>query len=550
MTTYFWIWIIVWSFFSGLTARAAATNEWAVKLRQAVRLPQVAFNFEPNFNRLTGVVAEEEVVDPVMEIERLNLTLGEKIEDAPLRLRLFRLALLTGDTIQIALRRTEALAACQAWAAAAPTHADALVGLGRILWLTGDESAAEPLLRRAVELQPSNWAGWVALGEVLGSRSLSVFTGWGDHAPPNAMGLYFSGQLKPAGDPIKARALFDEAVRCEERAVAAVPLDPKARIARLPFLLDQGMRRRVLADPKRLGERQEAVARKHQAEAAPEVEAVLKGIPGDHRLLGLSIYLRVLPELAEAGVGWNGGSTGGRAVDALTLSTRTWLEERLNRLEKLSPPNPPPPSSAAKGISAAGAAELLAIFRYSLYGDSVAAERWARQALGLDPTRRGAFEVVTAGLVREQRWQKLEEFCRLRLRVRDDPTTRLVLAKAQFSQSKKEDALQTLSEANEKYPSDRLLLAALCSARLALNVNVDEAAFAARLSRLFPDPANALDETDANHAVLLAALVSQALDGEVTIPKQVLRSALSANPADDYALTVLELIRLAPVSSK
>ena len=210
-----------------MTAPAAATNEWAVKLRQAVRLPQIGFNFELNFNRLTGVVADEEVVDPVVEIERLNLARGGKIEDVPIQFRLFRLALLTGDTNQIATRRTEALAAWQAGAAAAPTNADALVGLGRILWLTGDEAAAEPLLRRAVE-----------------------------------------------------------------------------------------------------------------------------------------------------------------------------------------------------------------------------------------------------------------------------------------------------------------------------------AAFAARLSRLFPDPANALDETDANHAVLLAALVSQALDGEVTIPKQVLRSALSANPADDYALTVLELIRMAPVESK
>ena len=67
-----------------MTAPAAATNEWAVKLRQAVRLPQVGFNFEPNFNRLTGVVADEEVVDPVVEIERLNLARGGKIEDVPI----------------------------------------------------------------------------------------------------------------------------------------------------------------------------------------------------------------------------------------------------------------------------------------------------------------------------------------------------------------------------------------------------------------------------------------------------------------------------------
>lgn len=534
----------------GARSLSAATNGWAETLRQAVRLPQVAFNFEPNFGRNAGVTAEDEVVDAAAELVRLERALpGKLAEDAPIRLSQFRLAQLTGDTNSISRQRVALLDTYRLWSQRAPSNADALIGWGRALWLTGDEASAELPLRRAVELQPQRWDGWIALAEVLGSRSLAVFTGWGDHVPPNAMGEYFSGRLKPAGDALKARALLTEAVRCEERVVTLAPGEPSARAARLPFLLDLGMRQRVLADPQRPEARQDAVARRHQAEAAPEVEAVLKLKPDDHRLLGLSIYLRVLPELAEAGVGWNGAPDGRRAVDVLAPDTRKWLEARLAMLEKLSRPD------AGAGLSGtnhsvAGAAEMVAVFRHSLFSDGRTARRWARQALELEPGRRVAFEVVTAALVQELNWVELESFSRQRLLVRDEPTVRLVLAKAQFNQGKKEAALKTLAEAGEKYPADRLLLAAWCSARLAVKATEGETEFGVRLARVFPDPANAVDETDANHSVLIAALISQALEGEQDTSKRVLRSMITRNLADDYARTILELLRISPTERK
>ncbi len=515
---------------------AATTNALAAKLRTLVRLPQVSFNLEPTFGRNSGITAEEDVADPAGELARVTPTLTGKPTEAAERLRLYRLAMNVGDTNAL-VHRQEALAGYRAWTNTAGADVAVRLGMAKALWLSGEEVAAEAQLREITDRQPGNWEAWVLLGDVLGTRSLALFTGWGDEAPPNAMGAYVVGRLKPKGDAKAAAALFEEAGRCQEKALQAAPDEPRVWAARLPFFLDREMRRRVLANPPTPGERQAAVSLLNQAAAAPEVEAALKKLPDDYRLQGLAIYVRILPELAEARVRLGINPDGRRAIDSLRSDTRTWVHERMDRLEALV-------TNSVPGITSdprrrAGAAELAASYQYVLMGNGPAAVRLARRALELDPSRRRAFELVIAGVVNERRWSDLETMCTQRIQSHDSPLSRLLLAKALYNGDRREASFAALSEAVQKFPQDRLLQAAWLAARVAVPGAPEDPRMSARLHQMFPDPANTPDDTDANRSVVLSAIIAQAMEGELAMPKKVLRSLLGADPDDDYARSVL-----------
>lgn len=522
------------------SAANTATNAVAMKFRAAVRLPQVAFNLEPQFGRNWGVTAEEDIADPQAELIQLSAGLKNVPSEAPLRLRLHRLALLVGDTNALA-HRDAAIAGFRTLAQANPADPIPAVGLARILWQAGQDDAAEVLLRTITEKFPQHWPAWILLGETLASRSLKVFTEWGTNAPPNPLAAYVAGVLKPQGDAQAARSLFDESIQCLDKAAKLAPEDPKMWAARLPFLLDREMRRRVLADPAAPQDRQAAVSLVNQAAAAPDVEAVLARLPDDYRLLGLSIYLRILPELAEARVRLGINQDGSRAVDSLRSNTRAWVRERQARLESLATNDVA--GAATSPSRRAGAAEMAAAYQYVLWANASAAERLARLSLELDPSRQRAMELVVAGLVNTRRWSELESLCEQRLRAFDSPLPRLLLAKAQFNAGRKEAALTSLAAASEKFPQHRLLLAGLLAARLAVPGTPEDPNMINRLRQLFPDPANSPDDTDANHSVVISALISQALDGQFATAKRVLRSLVIADPSDDYASVILDLVR-------
>lgn len=514
------------------TAAEASTNALAAQLRERVRLPQVSFNLEPNFGRSWGVTADEDVGDPAAELLRVTPTLTGKPTEAGERLRLYRLALIAGDTNAVT-HRAAALAGYRAWTNSASADLAARIGMARALSLSGDDVNAEVQLRELSRTHPESWEVWVLLGDVLSSRSLAIFTGWGTEAPPNAMGAYVMGSLKPKGDAKAAAAVFEEAGRCEATALKLAPQEPRMWAARIPFFLDREMRRRVLENPATPAERQAAVSLLNQAAAAPEVEAALKVLPDDYRLQGLAIYVRILPELAEARVRLGVNPDGRRPIDSLRFDTRAWVRERMTRMEALiSNPSLTPSRQA-------GAAEMAASYQYVLMGNGVEATRLARRAVALDPSRRKAFELVIAGVVNEKRWDDLESMSRERILSHDNPLARLLLAKAHFVAGRKDIALKSLNEAVAIYPQDRLLQAGWLAARVAVPGAPEDAAMSARLHQMFPDPANTPDETDANHSVVLSAVIAQAIEGETAMPKKVLRSLLGADPDDDYARSVL-----------
>lgn len=515
---------------------AEDTNALAGRLRALVRLPQVAFDLEPRFGRTWGITADEDVGDPAAALARATPGKPGTFEDATERLRLYRWALRAGDTNAVA-HRDAALAGFRAATNTPGREVSARIGLARTWSLAGDPASAIPVLREVVGAHADNWEAWGLLGDALGQRSLTVFTDWGDAAPANAMGAYVLGRLKPRGDAAAARALFDEAGRCLETAVKLAPDEPVQWATRLPFFLDREMRRRVLSDPSTPSERQAAVSLVHQATAAPEVEEALKHLPDDHRLQGLAIYLHILPELAAARVRLGMGEDGRRAVDSLRSETRGWVRERLERLKALAE------RPGVEPRRQAGAAEMAGAYEYLLFANGAEATRLARRSLTLDPSRRQAFELVVAGVVSAGRWSELEAFCKERLGVQDGPLPRLLLAKARFNAGRREASLTALTEAVERFPQDRLLLAAWLAARLSVPGQPEDPRMSARLAQMFPDPLRIPDDTDASRSVMLSAIIGQCLEGQTDVPKRLLRGLLVTDPDNDYARSILLELR-------
>jgi tetratricopeptide (TPR) repeat protein len=96
----------------------------------------------------------------------------------------------TAETLTYAKRWEDAIAAWDALIAADAKDADAVLGKARVYNYSSREEQAEPLYRRALEIEPENYQAQVELADIVGRRG-----NW-----PEAVTLYRSALAKNAGD--------------------------------------------------------------------------------------------------------------------------------------------------------------------------------------------------------------------------------------------------------------------------------------------------------------------------------------------------------------
>jgi len=526
---------------SGGVGFGAADGTAAGKLRAAVRLPTVALGFKFGFSQSQSWHGDDEVVDPLMEVQRLRKELKGAATDAPLLLRIAEVAGQTGDAGLKQEADEAAVSGYQRWLETDRADIGIRAGLASALRQAGRLDESEVILKSADGMGPGQadvLREWASLHEV------RAWLTWNQGTNLGLAAVVSGGPRPPTAVVEAARRHLVQAREALDRAIELRPDDARlwarrAQTSSLQAVMEEGARE---AKP---GEDQGRAwfAMFFPTNALPDLQAALRLRPSDPRLIAANVYHECMATAASLATEADSGEEPRELLRFLGASARERVLELMDRLERLG-------QSDDRRV-AASALENLAPLRILITGNMEQAGSAALRAFRLDPARGQAFDLALGDMVnrKEPDWAAAEELVGARLKVRRDERLLLVLAKTQDGRGNVEPALGTIREALRDSPgSPALLLAEFCL-RLKLGEFPEKSdpSPAIRVVREAIDREKSLEEQRALVRMYFLTLVAtSALGGDLEMARPKLREYLAQNPTDDYAQELDRLIRALP----
>jgi tetratricopeptide (TPR) repeat protein len=506
------------------SARGAANEQMATRLRQAVRLVPVNLQMGFRFDFTGALDMQDELRPPAEEIARVRQELTGEPSDAPKQLRLARLYSNLGDTNSAKASVDKALELARRRVALQPDDGLALAILGEALSRADKDDEAEAALREATRKSPSRWETWVRLGTMLDARSQAALGGDDPQRPTDWMRV-LQGHLPGSAAMEKSRRLSEEAGACFDRAVELAPKEAEAFTARVSHRFARNVIDLAMRQAKgELRPEQLTPFSILATNAIPDLEAAARLAPRDYRLRMVLFWATVTQ-------GFPPGAAPREGLDfaGLPEPVQRAARDQLAAIERIG--------DDADPLVAGGALTTLGALRLTMLQDAEGARKALRRAVALAPKRTEAWEMLIASFVQGEQWADLEPASREWLRVRDDPRGRLILAKALANQNRPERAEEALKEALEKFADDFDLRLSLVAVRLMRSRNGEEA-------RGIVEAINALGEVlkrkpDEEQQRLGAYFITTwsiaaALAGHVDEARQQIAGLRKALPDDGY----------------
>lgn len=509
--------------------RGAVPDALRDRLQRAVEMPRVdltaGFVFSPD-----TLMAEEDVPDPEGAVKRLRVKLTGGNTDAPMQLKIARLARQQQDVSGSQRALGQAVTLFRNRLAQQPGDIAARIGLADALSEQDELSESEQLLRGVLRDTGQEASAWSLLGRVLEKQSSKIL------APFLLPSKGTPARLTPEVLE-RSRRAWDEARRCFDQAVASAPKDPRPRAQRARHLSSAASRSLLLdtlmgreLDPAELS------YSSFTSNAIPDLVAASALAPRDYRLQAAVAFFTVYAHLNHGGAGRESGEWG---WEDLPAEIRERTRSRMLVLESLGEDGDP-------GV-AAGALESLALIKVVLLHElNAATANIARRAARMDPSRTMAWDLVIAALTASERFDELQSILEDRLRIKADPKTQFILAKVLAKRERWEESEQRLTQGLEGFPNHPLLrlgYACLLARRGDNDVILDAARSqletTTKLLINLKDP-----EEHANlalHTGVTTAIVF-AMDGEVEEARKFLKAVKSADRDSEYLRKVLALL--------
>jgi tetratricopeptide (TPR) repeat protein len=374
-----------------------------------------------------GYTEEElaEIRKPLLhaELSEVQKALKAQPGDADRWNRLSELFGLLGEAEKEKAAATKAVDLFRQLLEKSPRDPRLLTGLGTALERAGSLAEAEEALRRATDLGPGEWRGWLALGVLLGQKvHPMILEGIPDREGETKEQKYERVRGRPdAAERIaRAKRCMEEANAAYDRAVSAAPAgeaDPLGRRGKFRTETLSHFRAivRWLEDPKP-GSSELSYDRTYLEEvpqASADLEEAARRRPDDFFAIAATVSMQLQAVVTEG--------TGGAAPSTSSIeSRRQHLREAVPRLEK---------NAADAGPTiAARALELLAGIHFYLQ-DLGAAEECARAAVAADPARERARLLLLTLLKTQDRSRDAVAVLRDSLKVQDSSRTHFLIAK-------------------------------------------------------------------------------------------------------------------------
>ncbi len=523
-----------------LTATRFAPAADKDKLRKELRYPTVKcmIGFAVNADGVvigsdSGIDTDEETPDVRAEVDALQNEMTGDDEDAGRYAELSKLYARAKEVGRSKEACTQAIALYRRQAESDPSNGRALTPLGELLVVSDQEDEGEKVLRRALQVAPGEWQGWVTLGQVLGLRAVRVLIG--KEAAADSKDLVSSLLRTPSAKLASLRGrelalqLVDEASSCYDRAVALAPREPRPYLARAAGrLLRFLVRRRALhqSDPA-VSQFEDWVA--SMMEALPDLKEVVQLDPTDYRALGMVAFI----ELTSASAAQK-DKLAGPDLPPLPESTRQSLRHMLKKLEKMA-------QSSDRRV-AAGAEEVSGFLLLMGLKKHCAAEAHLRRSLRLNPSPEHAWDLLCAAANGPHATPDgFLAICQDRLKHKNTAKGHLLLAQAyQHSQPKKfEPEVRAALKLEPDYYLANLTLAVLLLERADDAAALAEASqVLARLGKICGKGMSREQWCDCT----ITWVICEGLKGNVSEAKQVIRCVLYNDPTNERAQSVLDAL--------
>lgn len=463
-------------------ATAAVPASGTERLQQLARLPQLSFTLGLTFTATGGFELLGGTQDPARAIEALRQRLAGNPADALQYARLGRL-LATLNENELAQRAYAQAAELHEQQATADSRDPVrLVGYADVLREQGKPEAAGRLLRRAVEVAPTNGLAHGALARFLAWSALKTAAG-----PAGAAELFLSpAPFHP--DPAllaEARRLMDEARAAADRGVALGPQESgafsnRAVVASLRRILDVVTASTDAAEAESAGKTVAINRAIFHPAVVPDLWTAARLAGSDPDAWGCAAMCELLAEAFQRGLQQADALFTGQFWPLMPEPTRQRVREAITRLETIG--------DTAEPAAAASALTFLGTLQFFVLRDTTGGEASLRRATAVDPGFPGGWEALAFGLVFSKRFEALLEICQARLKHADNLRNRVLLAKALEKNHQPAAMLAELERAQQRNPDALLANLALGAAWLKTAATETERAralpFLARASQL------------------------------------------------------------------
>ena len=430
------------------------------RLQQLARLPQLSFSLGLSFTATGGFELLAGAQDPARALEALRQQLAANPGDASLYVRLGRL-LATLNENELSRRAYAQAVELYAQQGAADGRDPArLVGYAEALRDQGKPDEAGRLLRRAVEVAPTNGLAHGALARFLAWSALKTAAG-----PAGSAELFLNpARFRPEAALVElARRLMDEAQVAADRGVALDPREPavfssRAVVTSLRRVLGVLTAATDAADVDAAGKTIEINRAIFQREALPDLWTAARLAGDDPNAWGCAAMCELLAEAFQRGLQNADALLTGEFWPLMPETTRQRVREAITRLGTIG--------DSAEPVAAASALTLLGTLQFFVLRDTTGGEASLRRATAVDPGFPGGWEALTFGLVFSKRFEALIEVCQARLRHADNLRNRVLLAKALEKHHQPATMLAELERAQQRNPDALLANLALGAAWL------------------------------------------------------------------------------------
>lgn len=447
--------IAVW-FLLIISAPAATPELGKSKLRRLVKLPSMIFPSDWTFDPERGFRVGSHGGDIEAQIIQLRKELENDASDAD---RYRSLGALYGEINEPARAqsaRWRAIQLLRKRSELQPDNAAVLADLGLTLEEAGKSEEAESILRRAVQVGPQEWKGWLALGRFLDQESRrDILERARVPVDVKSVSRQLPGATQLAPDRLAlAQKRLEESVACYDSAATNAPNEPEIRVRRALHRTLQSFLMNEIREAS--GEHKtetEILSGYFSPETIEDLRVASDLRPKDYHLMANLALFEIYGINARSGKRGLGPDS---SWTALPDNSQESLRTIITRLENLAQD----PDTRV----AAGALEILGILQGPVLHESNNALKSLQRSLALDPTREQAWELASGTLARSANYEGLLTLCEERIRTEDNPRAHLLLAKAYEKLKRWEDAEAEVLIVVQKGPNDflgNLSLAAL-----------------------------------------------------------------------------------------
>ena len=506
------------------------------KLRDAIKLPQLAIEFDIHFS------SRNASDDPNASMTTLQQSLRGSASDAPIYMKIGDLynsdPLNDVPRAKAAYRRAIPLFRKQI--ERQPRDGWAMSQLGTGLWESDENAEAEKLLRKAVLIAPNDWRVWAELGKFVQKQSLAAL-GIGKLKPVDfseegiaVLRRELEAALSTTARPDRIAQMQKNILEAQgnfDRAVSLNPNSPEPYEVRAGSFWPSQMILQSVIDTAQ-GKKSDA-SQGLPIEMLNDMWKAADLVPGDPSRQGMAAYFDIMRLAASAE--FKMGMEAPGCIDRMPPASRVNVHTAIARLGKIAEEKDP-----RNSMKAASALTILHFFN----GDMPQMEKWTKRLLSMDPNNKSAWAALSAAYLSTKRYDEFAVAEKDHLKHEDTSYNRLVLAKIYDSLHKPTLASEQVSSSIKRFPNDLLLN--LASVDLLLR-RPDNAALKqagdpmAHAESLFAKMS--LEDQKSNRANMnLTRGIYLARIGKVAVAKQVLQTVLVDDAENEQARDIIGIL--------